>query len=83
MANKAFVVVTSMEATGTTMQLLFRYMQEDPESALVGSANIDSSVLVDYADNAHSLHEKIADKIRNDQEDQTIVVVFFDSPGHY
>lgn len=87
MATRAFVVVTGMEAasgdSGTTIHLLFRYMREDEDSAVVGPANVDSTVPVDYSDNAYSLHEKIADKIRSDVDDPSLVVIFVDAAGHY
>ena len=90
MPNKAFVLAERIEAATSnapdshlTVQILFRYFLEDANSVSITGAQVESSVFVEYSDGSHRLHDKIADKIRDLESDQTIIVIFFDSPGRF
>lgn len=54
---------------------------DDSETWASGPNN--ATVPIEYSDNSQSIRQKLADKIRLQSEDESIVVIFFDSPGRY
>jgi hypothetical protein len=44
---------------------------------------IGGSVRIDHTDSSQSIHERLADNIRENASDPDLVVIFLDSPGRY
>jgi len=85
-AHKAFVVLEQCasrdDIPGLGGQVSGHYALVDEDGNAVSSPT-GCSAQFGYSDSAQTVHEKIADMIRESNEDPTIVVIFFDSPGRY
>jgi len=44
---------------------------------------LGGSIVFDHTANFHTIHEMLADNIRNNNNDPSLVVLFLDSPGRY
>lgn len=87
MRNKAFVAIDADQMYAGNppgFSCVARYVILDETDAVVsGTSAVSISVAVEYADNSQTVCEKIADLIRSNTDDATLIVVFLGSPGRF
>jgi hypothetical protein len=84
MANKAFVVFNDESmggGPGGSGVVSTRGVVLDPGGNMVGTAGC--TVNFHYSDSSQSINELVADKLREINNDPSLVVIFLGSPGRY
>jgi hypothetical protein len=83
-ANKAFCRITSVNVVGDGTHRLSAQASchlLDEDDAVISAP--DCRAEFGYSDSSQSIHQGLADNLRDTQADQSIIVVFLDSPGRY
>jgi hypothetical protein len=73
--NKAFAIVGFVSDFGA------RYVVKAPDESVVAESS--TFLVPSYSDTPQSIHQRLADQIRSQQDDPDLVVIFVDSPGRY
>jgi hypothetical protein len=84
MANRGFCRISSTTTAGDGSHRLVAQATcflLDEDDAIINGAGCSAEF--GHSDSSQSIHQQLADNYRNVQDDQSIVVVFLDSPGRY
>lgn len=85
MHNKAFAWISSLGPAGdgthnVSISATCVVLNEDDEVITVGSGG---SAVFNHTSNFQTIHEVLADNIRDNNSDPNLVVTFVDSPGRF